>query len=377
MGENVMSPNVYDTDLDKNPANFQPLTPLSFLERAASVHPDRTAIIHGSLRRSYRDFYARSRRLASALARRGIGRGDTVAVMLPNTPAMLECHYGVPMAGAVLNTLNTRLDARVIAFSLEHSGAKVLITDREFSSVVKAALELVAVQPLVIDYDDPEFAGPGERLGVIEYEAFLAEGDPDFAWSMPADEWDAISLNYTSGTTGDPKGVVYHHRGAYLLAMGNIVTGGMGQHLVYLWTLPMFHCNGWCFPWSLSIVAGTHVCLRAVRAKPVYDAIADHGVTHLCGAPIVMSTILNAPAAEKRPLPHIVRFFTAAAPPPEAVLAAMQAAGFNVTHLYGLTETYGPAVVNEWHGAWDGLPPAEQAALKSRQGVRYVPLDQL
>jgi fatty-acyl-CoA synthase len=368
---------VYDTDLDKNPANFQPLTPLTFLERAAGVHPDQTAIIHGALRRPYRDFYARCRRLASALARRGIGRGDTVSAMLPNTPAMLECHYGVPMAGAVLNTLNTRLDARVIAFSLEHGSAKALITDREFSPVVKAALDLVSVKPLVIDYDDPEFAGPGERLGQIEYEAFLDEGDPDFAWSLPGDEWDAITLNYTSGTTGDPKGVVYHHRGAYLLAMGNIVTGGMGQHPAYLWTLPMFHCNGWCFPWSLSIVAGTHVCLRAVRAKPLYDAIADHGVTHLCGAPIVMSTLLNAPAAEKRPLPHLVRFFTAAAPPPEAVLAAMKEAGFDVTHLYGLTEVYGPAVVNEWRRDWDNLSSADYAARKARQGVRYPVLEAL
>ena len=372
-----MSPNVYETDLDKNPANFQPLTPLGFLERAAGVHPDRTAIVHGSLRRSYRDFYARSRRLASALAQRGVGRGDTVAVMLPNTPAMLECHYGVPMAGAVLNTLNTRLDARIIAFCLEHGGAKVLITDREFSATVKAALERSAVKPLVIDYDDPEFTGPGERLGGLDYEAFLAGGDPGFAWSLPRDEWDAVALNYTSGTTGDPKGVVYHHRGAYLLAMGNIITGGMGQHPVYLWTLPMFHCNGWCFPWSLSIVAGTHVCLRAVRAKPMYDAIAEYGVTHLCGAPIVMSTLLNAPEAEKRPLPHVVRFFTAAAPPPEAVLAAMKQAGFDVTHLYGLTEVYGPAVVNEWQEDWDRLDSAEYAARKARQGVRYPVLEAL
>jgi fatty-acyl-CoA synthase len=372
-----MSPTIYDTDLDKNPANFQPLTPLTFLDRAASVHPDHTAIIHGSLRRNYRDFYARSRRLASALSRRGIGRGDTVSALLPNTPAMLECHYGVPMAGAVLNTLNTRLDARIIAFSLEHSGAKVLITDREFSPIVKAALELTSVRPLIIDYDDPEYTGGGERLGALEYESFLAEGDPDFAWRLPRDEWDAITLNYTSGTTGDPKGVVYHHRGAYLLAVGNIVTGGMSQHPVYLWTLPMFHCNGWCFPWSLSIVAGTHVCLRAVRAKPMFDAIADHGVTHLCGAPIVMATLLNAPASDKRALPHMVRFFTAAAPPPEAVLAAMKAAGFDVTHLYGLTEVYGPAVVNEWRNEWDDLDPADYAAKKARQGVRYPVLEAL
>jgi fatty-acyl-CoA synthase len=376
-GDVAVTRSAYDTDLDRNAANFQPLSPLTFLERAASVHPDQTAVIHGALRRSYHEFYARCRRLASALARRGIGRGDTVSVMLPNTPAMLECHYGVPMAGAVLNTLNTRLDARIIAFSLEHCDAKVLITDREFSAVVTAALAQVSRRPIVIDYDDPEFAGPGERLGDVEYETFLDQGDPGFAWSLPGDEWDAISLNYTSGTTGDPKGVVYHHRGAYLLAMGNIVTGGMGQHPVYLWTLPMFHCNGWCFPWSLSIVAGTHVCLRAVRAKPMYDAIADHGVTHLCGAPIVMSALLNAPAAEKRSLPHTVRFFTAAAPPPEAVLAAMRKAGFDVTHLYGLTEVYGPAVVNEWHRAWDTLDAADYAARKARQGVRYPVLESL
>jgi fatty-acyl-CoA synthase len=372
-----MNPTPYDTDLDKNPANFQPLTPLTFLERAASVFPDQTAIVHGALRRSYRDFYARARRLASALKKRGIGRGDTVAVMLANTPAMLECHYGVPMAGAVLNTMNTRLDAAVISFSLHHGGAKVLIADREFSKIVGPALEQAKNKPMVIDYDDPEFSGPGELLGEMEYEAFLSEGDPDFAWEMPRDEWDAIALNYTSGTTGDPKGVVYHHRGAYLLAMGNIVTCGMGKHPVYLWTLPMFHCNGWCFPWSISIVAGTHVCLRQVRAKAMFDLIADHKVTHLCGAPIVMSTLLNAPAPERRKLPHVVQFFTAAAPPPEAVLAAMREAGFDVTHLYGLTEVYGPAVINDWHRDWDRLPAGEQAAKKARQGVRYPVLEAL
>ncbi len=367
----------YDTDLDRNPANYQPLTPLGFLERAAAVFPDRTAIIHGPMRRTYRDFYARSRRLASALAKAGIKRGDTVSAMLANTPAMLECHYGVPMTQGVLNTLNTRLDAAILAFSLDHADAKVVITDREFSKVMKEALALAKVKPLVIDYDDPEYSGNGERLGSIEYEAFVASGDPDFAWSMPDDEWDAICLNYTSGTTGDPKGVVYHHRGAHLLALGNIVTCSMGKHPVYLWTLPMFHCNGWCFPWSISVVAGTHVCLRAVRAKAMYDAIADHKVTHLCGAPIVMSVLLNADRSEKRPLPHVVEFFTAAAPPPEAVLAAMKGAGFNVTHLYGLTECYGPAVVNDWHQEWDGLPLAEQAAKKARQGVRYGALEAL
>ena len=367
----------YDIDLDRNPANFQPLTPLSFLERSAAIFPDHTAINHGALRRSYAEFYARARRLASALARRGIERGDTVSALLANTPAMLECHYGVPMAGAVLNTINTRLDAATVAFQLDHADAKVLLTDREFSKLAKEALALAKIKPLVIDYEDPEFTGAGESVGSIEYEDFIAAGDSDFAWKMPDSEWDAISLNYTSGTTGDPKGVVYHHRGAYLLAIGNVLTGGMGRHCVYLWTLPMFHCNGWCFPWTLSVVAGTHVCLRQVRAPAMYDAIARHKVTHLCGAPIVMATLLNAPAEEKKPLPHVVEFFTAAAPPPEAVLAAMKAAGFNVTHLYGLTETYGPAAVNEWRASWDALSPAEQAAKKARQGVRYVPLEGL
>ncbi len=370
-------PTPYDTDLDRNAANFQPLTPLSFLARAAEVYPDVTAIVHGARSWNYRQFYARARQLASALARRGIGRGDTVSVMLANTPAMIEAHYGVPMAGAVLNTINTRLDATIVAFGFDHAETKVLITDREYSKVVKDALAICKAKPLVIDYDDPEFAGGGDRVGSIAYEELLREGDADFAWQMPDDEWDAISLNYTSGTTGDPKGVVYHHRGAYLLALGNVITCGMGKHPVYLWTLPMFHCNGWCFPWTLSIVAGTHVCLRAVRAAPIFDAIAAHKVTHLCGAPIVMSTLLNAPAHERKPLPRVVEFVTAAAPPPEAVLAAMKAAGFNVTHVYGLTETYGPASINDWHGEWDVFSPDEQAEKKARQGVRYPVLDAL
>jgi fatty-acyl-CoA synthase len=373
--ENMASP--YDTDLNRNPANFQPLTPLTFLARAAAVYPDHPAIIHGARSFTYRDFYARTRRLASALARRGIKRGDTVAAVLANTPPMLEAHYGVAMAGGVLNTINTRLDAAIIAFTLDHGDAKVLITDREYSRVVNQALGACKTKPLVIDYDDPEFTGPGDRLGEIEYEDFLRGGDPDFAWLMPADEWDAISLNYTSGTTGDPKGVVYHHRGAYLLAMANVITCGMGKHPVYLWTLPMFHCNGWCFTWTLSVVAGTHICLRAVRAPAMYDAIVTHKVTHLCGAPIVMSTLLNAPAYEKKPLPHAVQFATAAAPPPEAVLAAMKAADFNVTHLYGLTETYGPAAINDWHREWETLNSSDQAARKARQGVAYPVLEAL
>ena len=371
----VASP--YNTGLDRNPANFQPLTPLTFLERAASVFPDHTAIVHGALRRSYADFYRRSRQLASALTRSGIMRGDTVSALLANTPAMLECHYGVPMCGAVLHSINTRLDAAVIAFQLDHAMSKVVIVDRAFMPLLQEALTLATVRPVLICYDDPEYSGPAATVAATDYEMFLSDGDPDFVWLMPEDEWDAIAVNYTSGTTGDPKGVVSHHRGAYLLAQGNALTTSMPKHAVYLWTLPMFHCNGWCFPWTLSAIVGTHVCLRNVRAEAIWNALADESVTHLCGAPVVMSLMISAPVPVKRQLARKVQFFTAAAPPPEKLLADMTSAGFEVTHLYGLTETYGPAVVNDWHAAWSDLPPGEQAALKSRQGVRYLPLEQL
>lgn len=367
----------FDTGLEKTPANYQPLTPLSFLERAANVFPDHPAIIHGKRSSSYREFYERTCRLASVLAARGIEKNDTVSVLLANTPAMLEAHYGVPMAGAVLHCMNTRLDAAVIAFQLDHADCKALIVDKEFSATMRQALSLCQVKPLIIDYDDPEFDFNGERLGSEDYESFLASGDPQYKWTWPQDEWDAIALNYTSGTTGNPKGVVYHHRGAYLMGYANIIAAHMAMHPVYLWTLPMFHCCGWCFPWSLSVVAGTHVCLRSVRAGSVYEALAAHDVTHLCGAPIVMSTILAASPEERLALSLRVNFLTAAAPPPEAVLAKMAEAGFEVTHVYGLTEVYGPAVVNEWNAGWNTLDASEQARIKARQGVRYTALEDL
>lgn len=369
--------NPYNSGLDRNPANHQPLTPLTFLERAATVFPDHIAIVHGQLRRSYAEFYERSRRLASALAQKGIGRGDTVSVMLPNTPAMLESHYGVPMYGAVLHSINTRLDAAIIAFQLDHAMSKVVIVDSEFVPLMQEALALADVSPILIQCDDPEYDGARVAFEAQDYEDLLVCGVPDFNWLMPEDEWDAISINYTSGTTGDPKGVVSHHRGAYLLAQGNALTTSMAKHAVYLWTLPMFHCNGWCFPWTLSAIIGTHVCLRQVRAEPIWAALADEGVTHLCGAPIVMSVMISAPGKNKRSLDHTVQFFTAAAPPPESLLAEMKEAGFDVTHLFGLTETYGPAVVNDWHQEWSVLPKPQQAALKARQGVRYLPLEGL
>ena len=340
-----------DTGLGRNAANFTPLTPLGFIERVALAHPQRTAIIYGDQRQSWAQTYRRARQLDSALARRGVGIGDTVAVMAPNTPAMYEAHFGVPMAGAALNALNYRLDAATIGYILGHSEARVLITDTEFAGVLKPALAQLNTPPLVVDITDA--LGPGgERLGDIDYEAFLGDGDADYAWSPPADEWDAITLNYTSGTTGRPKGVVYHHRGAFLNAVANVLVWEMKRQPVYLWTLPMFHCNGWCFPWSVAAQAGTNVCLRRVDAGAIYNAFADHAVTHLCGAPIVMQMIIAAGEAERRPVPQRIAMMTAAAAPPASVLADMARLGIDVTHVYGLTEVYGPAVVCDWHPEW-------------------------
>ncbi len=367
--------------LERNAANHAALTPLDFLFRSAQVYPDRTSVIHGSLTYTWRETAERCRRLASALAARGIGPGDTVAVMAPNIPAHLEAHFGVPLAGAVLNALNVRLDAATIAFILEHGEAKALITDRGYARTVAPALDRLGRDLLVIDIDDPVADEWGEerhqRLGEIDYEDFLAGGDPDFAGRPPEDEWQAISLNYTSGTTGNPKGVVYHHRGAYLNALGNVLAWNMANHPVYLWTLPIFHCNGWCFPWTVTALAGTHVCLRRVETAAMHRDIARHGVTHLCGAPIVMQTLLAAPPEDRARPAQPVKMMTAGAPPPAAVLAQMAEAGFEVTHVYGLTESYGPAVVCAWHPEWDDLPIEEQAALKARQGVRYTVQDGL
>jgi fatty-acyl-CoA synthase len=363
--------NPYASGLDKNPANYVPLTPLSFIERSAYIYPDHVATIHGARRYTWRQEYERARRLASALAAQGVGAGDTVAAMLNNTPEMFECHFGVPMAGAVLNTLNTRLDAESIAFMLNHGEAKVLITDREYSATVKPALAALGREILVVDVDDPEYGGPGERLGSLEYEAFIGGGRADYEWKTPGDEWDAISLNYTSGTTGNPKGVVYHHRGAYLNALSNIVSWGMPPQATYLWTLPMFHCNGWCFPWTVAANSGTNVCLRRVDPRLILDAIREHKVSHYCGAPIVHSMLVSAPAAWREGIDHKVSALVAAAPPPAAVIEGMGKIGFNITHVYGLTETYGPASVCAKHEAWLDLPLDEQVRLNGRQGVRY------
>ncbi|HMN37443.1 MAG TPA: acyl-CoA synthetase [Hyphomicrobium sp.] len=372
-----MAVNPYEQDLDRNAANYQPLTPLSFLERSAAVYPQQTAIIHGRQRITYAQFYDRARQLASALASRGIGKGDTVSVMLANTPAMLEAHFGVPMTGAVLHSMNTRLDAAIVAFQIDHAESKIVIVDREFQPVMQEALAIAKVKPLVIDYNDTEFPQPNPAISELDYDALVAAGDKNFKWHWPGDEWNAISLNYTSGTTGNPKGVVYHHRGAALMCYANSIETGMTIHPIYLWTLPMYHCNGWCFTWSITMMGGTHICLRWVRAKAIYDAIVDHHVTNLSGAPIVMATLLNASPDEKRQITHTVAFNHAAAPPPAAVLSAMTEAGFRLTHLYGLTETYGPATINEWNVAWNALSKDEITAKKGRQGVRYVTLEEL
>lgn len=361
---------IYDRDLDKNRANYEALSPLSFLRRTADVFPDHLAVIHGKLRYSYGELYERCRRLASALEKRGIKRGDTVAIIAPNTPAHLEAHFGIPATGAVINAINTRLDAAAIAFILEHGEAKILFTDREYSAVVKQAVHISGNKPLVIDIDD-HLCSTGELFGAMEYEDFLKTGDPDWAWRGVADEWDAISLGYTSGTTGNPKGVVTHHRGAYLNAVGNAVTWNLPKHPRYLWTLPMFHCDGWCFPWTITMLAGVHVCLRKVDPALVFDSFLHHGVTHFCGAPTVLTMLINAPDDVRAKLQPGVKCMTAGAAPPAAVLAAMEKMGFDVTHVYGLTEVYGPAVVCDWHAEWDALPLPEKAAVKARQGVRY------
>ncbi|WP_299358825.1 acyl-CoA synthetase [uncultured Paracoccus sp.] len=368
--------NAYELGLDRNAANFVQLSPLSFIERTAAVYPDLEAVSYGNVRRNWAETYARTRRLASALAKRGFGKGDTVSIVAANIPEMFEAHFGVPMAGAVLNTINTRLDAETIAFILAHAEAKVLIVDPEFSDVVDRAVKM-AHRPelLVVDIEDPSFDG-GSRVGHLTYEDLLAEGDPDFAWSLPDNEWDAISLNYTSGTTGDPKGVVYHHRGAMLNALSNIVTWGMPHHSRYLWTLPMFHCNGWCFPWTIAANAGLCVCLRAVRAEPIFQLLRDEKVTHFCGAPIVLNMLVNAPD-ELKDFTHEVKVMTAGAPPPAAVIANMEAMGVEVTHVYGLTETYGPSVVSAWQRKWDDEDADTRSRLKSRQGVPNIALSEL
>jgi fatty-acyl-CoA synthase len=364
---------IYDQDLPRNEANFAPISPLSFIERTAEVYPDRLAIVHGALRQTWGQTYARCRQLASALQRAGIARNDTVAVMLPNTPPMVEAHFGVPMAGAVLNALNTRLDPEAIAFMLDHGEAKVVIVDPEFAGTLRKALELRQHKAplLVIDVEDDLFTGEALAVGSATYETFLDGGDPSFAWSLPADEWDAIALNYTSGTTGNPKGVVYHHRGAATNAISNILEWDMPKHAVYLWTLPMFHCNGWCFPWTLAARAGINVCLRRVEAQAIFDAMREHGVTHYCGAPIVHGLLGNAPTAMKEGVPAGIKAMVAGAAPPASMIEGMEQMGFDLTHVYGLTEVYGPATVCAKHEAWDDLDIGERARLNARQGVRY------
>lgn len=371
--------NPFEVDLDRGPANYSPLTPLSFLARSAAVYPKKPAIIHGDRTFTYAEFYARCRRLASALARRGIGIGDTVTVMAPNVPALLEAHYGVPMVGAVLNALNYRLDAKSIAFILEHGEAKCLIADTEFSTTIEQALALAPHKIPVIAIDDPLHAGgKGRRLlGERSYEAFLQEGDPDFDWRRPEDEWQAICLLYTSGTTGNPKGVVYSHRGAYLNALGNALTFGLTPRSIYLWTLPMFHCSGWAYTWAVTAVGGTHVCLRKVDPALIFPAIQKHRVTHMCAAPIVLSVLIHAPAEVKARFDHTVEVATGGAAPPSAVVAAMEAMGFRVTHLYGLTESYGPSTVCAWQTDWDALSQKERTAKLARQGVQYPTLEDM
>ncbi len=363
--------NPYEVDLDKNPANYAPLTPLSFIERAAFVYPKRRAVVHGARVFTWAETYRRCRRLASALAQRGIGVGETVTAMLSNTPEMYEAHFGVPMTGAVLNTLNTRLDADAIAFMLDHGDARVLLTDREFSATIERALAQVKRKPLVIDVLDPDYGGEGKRLGELDYETFIAAGDPEYVWRWPEDEWEAIALNYTSGTTGNPKGVVYHHRGAFLNGVGNLLVWAIPQHAVYLWTLPMFHCNGWCFPWTMAANAGTNVCLRRVDAALIFALIKTHRVTHYCGAPIVHAALIQAPDELKEGIDWKVNGFVAGAAPPAAIIEGMEKMGFSITHVYGLTETYGPAAVCAKHSEWEALPLAEQVRLNGRQGVRY------
>ncbi len=367
--------NIFQQGLGRTPANFAPLTPLGFLPRTAEIHPERVAVIHGDRRITYRDFDARARRLASALVRRGIGPGDTVSAVLPNVPAMLDAHFGVPMIGAVLNTINTRLDARTIAYILEHGEAKVLLIDREYASTVGPALERLGTKPLVIEVDDPLYQGPGERLGEVEYEAFLAMGSPDFAWTPPADEGLPIALNYTSGTTGNPKGVVYHHRGAFLESVGNIMMWPLPPRAVYLWTLPMFHCNGWCYTWAVTAMGGTHVCLRRVDPPLVFQLIARHGVTHMCGAPTVLTLLIQTPPEQRTSFGRVVEIQTGGSSPPAKVIRAMSEMGFRVTHLYGLTEVHGPSTLCAPQEAWEALEIGERAEKIARQGVRYPTLD--